>query len=394
MIGLPVFGEFGELGFFGGFGGRSLVGEELLLDGFGFGGGIGSDGFGVGLVEEGALFNGGVAAGLGDGGVVGFVVSVATVADEVDDDVGVEALAVLGGDSGDAHGRVGVFAVDVEDGDGQALGEVGGKAGGVRLVGVGGEAEEVVGDDVQGAADVVAGERGHVERLGGDALAGEGCVAVKDDGEDVLRALFADADLPGAGAAHDDGVHGFEVAWIGGEVERDGLAGGRGVLAGGSGVVLDVAAAKDAAWVDVFELGEDLGGGAADGVGHDVEAAAMRHGEDRAGDARCRCGSEDLIEERDEDGEAFEGEALGAEIALLDDLLEEVGADELRQDVWLIRLGRGALDLLLQPLALLERRDVHVLDGEVAAVVGAGFGGDVALGDVGDGEGFGREELA
>ena len=41
-----------------------------------------------------------------------------------------------------------------------------------------------------------------------------------------------------------------------------------------------------------------------------------------------RAVANDLIEERDEDGEAFEGEALGAEIALLDDLLEEVGADE------------------------------------------------------------------
>ena len=91
--------------------------------------------------------------------------AVAAVADEVDDDVGVEALAVLGGDGGDAHGGVGVFGVDVEDGDGQALGEVGGEAGGVGLFGVGGEAEEIVGDDVDGAADVVAGERGHVEAI-------------------------------------------------------------------------------------------------------------------------------------------------------------------------------------------------------------------------------------
>ena len=94
------------------------------------------------------LLDEGVAARLGDGGVVGFVVAVATVADEVDDDVGVEALAVLGGDGGDADGGVGIFAVDVEDGDGQALGEVGGEARGVGLFGVGGEAEEVVGDDV------------------------------------------------------------------------------------------------------------------------------------------------------------------------------------------------------------------------------------------------------
>ena len=243
---------------------------------------------------------------MGDGGVVGFVVAVATVADEVDDDVGVEALAVLGGDGGDAHGGVGVFAVDVEDGDGQALGEVGGEARGVGLFRVGGEAEEVVGDDVHRAADVVAGERGDVERFGGDALTGEGCVAVKDDGKDLLLAFFAHANLPGAGAAHDDGVDGFEVAGVGGEVKGDGLAGGRGVLAGGAHVVLDVAAAEDGARIDVFKLGEDFGGRTADGVGHDVEAAAMRHGEERAGDSGGGCGSEDLVEKRNEDGEAFE----------------------------------------------------------------------------------------
>ena len=209
--------------------------------------------------------------------------AVAAVADEVDDDVGVEALAVLGGDGGDAHGGVGIFAVDVEDGDGQTLGEVGGEAGGVGLFGVGGEAEEVVGDDVHGAADAVAGERGEVEGFGGDALTGEGGVAVEDDGEDPLLAFLADADLVGAGAAHDDGVDGFEMAGVGGEMQSDGLAGGRGVFAGGSHVVLHVAAAEDAARVDVFKLGEDLGGGAADGVGHDVEAAAMRHGDEGAG---------------------------------------------------------------------------------------------------------------
>ena len=86
--------------------------------------------------------------------------AVATIADEVDDDIGVEALTIFCGDAGDAHGGVGVFAVDVEDGDGEALGEVGGEARGVGLFGVRGKAEEVVGDDVHRATDVVAGERG------------------------------------------------------------------------------------------------------------------------------------------------------------------------------------------------------------------------------------------
>ena len=46
-------------------------------------------------------------------------------------------------------------------------------------------------------------------------------------------------------------------------------------------------AAEDTTWVDVFELGEDLGRGTANGVGHDVETSAMRHGDNGARDA-CR----------------------------------------------------------------------------------------------------------
>ena len=67
-------------------------------------------------------------------------------------------------------------------------------------------------------------EGGHVEGLGEDSLAGEGCVAVDDEGEYGCLAALADALLLGACAAEDDGVDGFEVAGIGGEVEVDDLA--------------------------------------------------------------------------------------------------------------------------------------------------------------------------
>ncbi len=72
---------------------------------------------------------------------------------------------------------------------------------------------------------------------------------------------------------------------VGGEVEVNGLAGGGEEVARGADVVFDVASAEGAAGVDVFEPGEDVAGGAADGVDHDVEAAAVAHGEDGAVDA-------------------------------------------------------------------------------------------------------------
>jgi len=58
-----------------------------------------------------------VHQGLGVGGFVAFVVAVAAEADEVDDDVLVEFVAVVEGDLEDAPGSFGVVGVDVEDGD-------------------------------------------------------------------------------------------------------------------------------------------------------------------------------------------------------------------------------------------------------------------------------------
>ena len=130
-------------------------------------------------------------------------------------------------------------------------------------------------------------------------------------------------------------------------MERDGAAVGRAELTSGAHVVLDIAAAEDAARVDILETSEDFGGRAADGVGHYVQAAAMAHSKDCRVDAEGRAECEHCIEERDQDGEALERKALGAEVARLDDLLEEVGADEVGEDVCLVGRGRRLLHLLL-----------------------------------------------
>ena len=114
-------------------------------------------------------------------GLIGLVVPESAVADQIDQRVVPEALAEgeRQADRGDA--RLDVVGVDVDDRDVEALREIGGPAGGAGVVGVGGEADLVVGDQVQRAADAVAVERLHVERLGDDALPGERGVAVDHD---------------------------------------------------------------------------------------------------------------------------------------------------------------------------------------------------------------------
>jgi len=249
----------------------------------------------------------------------------------------------------------------------------------------------------------VAGQRSEDEALGEDSLAGEGGVAVHGDGQYLVAAVLfvtaragmldADADLLGAGAAEGDGIDGFEVARVGDEVEADHGAVGRAVLSGCAHVVFHVAAAEDAARVDVLEAGEDLAGRAPDGVGHDVEAAAVAHRKHRGVDAERGAGREDAVEEGNQDGEAFKREALGAEVARLNGLLEEVGANEAGEDVRLIGCGRRLLHLLLEPLALGQIWDVHELEGDGAGVDGARLGCELAFGR-GRGEWLGRQILA
>ena len=115
--------------------------------------------------------------------VVALVVTAAAVAHHVDDDVLVELLAELVGQLGHAHAGLGVVAVDVEDRRLDHPGDVGGVHRGARAARRRREADLVVDDDVDRAAGAVAAQLREVERLGDDALAGEGRVAVHEHGQ-------------------------------------------------------------------------------------------------------------------------------------------------------------------------------------------------------------------
>ena len=110
--------------------------------------------------------------------VVALVVTVAAVAQHVDDDVLVEALAVLERQPGDAHAGLGVVAVDVEDRRLHRLGHVAAVERRAGELGRRREPDLVVDDQVDRAADAVAADVAHRQRLGDDALAGERGVAV------------------------------------------------------------------------------------------------------------------------------------------------------------------------------------------------------------------------
>ena len=213
--------------------------------------------------------------------------AVAPVADEIDDHVLLEPVAELEREAHDAHRGFGVVAVHVEDRCLHHLGDVGRVHARAPEVGRGGEAELVVDDHVDGAADLVARHLGEVERLGDHTLA--------------RRTRRRRAGAPGAPCgvsssprfvadrarhALDDRAHRFEVARVRGEGERD-LVSARGVvLADRAEVVLHVARTLRARRVELaLELAEDLGVRLADDVGEHVEPTPVGRAEHHVGHA-------------------------------------------------------------------------------------------------------------
>ena len=360
-----------------------LRGFELGANGGGLGRRIGGAGVvGVDFPERWMLLDLLIKKRLRDGRIVDFAVAVTAVSDEIDDDVGAELVAVLGGDAGDADDGVDVFSVDVEDGNRLAARDAGGEARRMFFGVTRGEAEEVVDDHVNGAADGVAGKVGVVHGLRENALSGECGVAVNEQGEIFFAAAFAGAVLLGASAADGDGIDGFEVAGVRDQVDVNFSAASGCVFAGRSHVILDVAGTENAARVDVFESGEDFLGRPPGYVSHDVEAAAVAHPHDEFDGAETRSGVENFVDQRDQRGYAFEREALAAEIPLLHDLLENVGADEQIEDARLVffcNLEIRRLHLLVNPAAPFGRVDVIDLDPDGAGIDSAGFAGVLAF---------------
>ena len=205
-----------------------------------------------------------------------------------------------------------------------------------------GEAEQIIDDDVNRAADGVGGKIVEVERFRPNSLTCEGGVAMQSDRQHTLPALRANARLFGARAAHGHRIHGFQMTRIRDEMNFDAASGRRAIFSGGADVILDVAASQHAARVNVFEVGKNLGRRTADDVHHHVEPPAMAHRDNHLLGAG-GCGRfHDAIEQRNQRSDSFERVALGSDKTRLQSLLEEFGAKEPLENALLVAVLRRA----------------------------------------------------
>mmetsp|Transcript_20178 Transcript_20178/g.50825 ORF Transcript_20178/g.50825 Transcript_20178/m.50825 type:complete len:559 (+) Transcript_20178:450-2126(+) len=276
----------------------------------------------------------------------------------------------------------------MEDRAVERLGHVGAVLAGAALLGVSGEGDLVVDDDVDAAADGVVGQLAHVQRLVHNALARKGAVAVDQDGHVLPLAVIAvrgvvllrvlvggvGVVLLGAHFAEHHRIDGLQVRGVGEQGEVDGAAVHGGPQVGGAQVVLHVAAARVVVLrgLHAAKLVEDLRQRLSHHVGQHVEAAAMGH-------AKCaRLGTlqrqlvHQRLHARDDGLAALQPKALGGGVLVRQEGLEHLAPDEAIQDALLhlcavLELFRQ-LHLLADPVALLAVCDVHVLDAGGAAV--------------------------
>src|SRR5580704_12562325 len=99
----------------------------------------------------------------------------------------------------------------------------------------------------------------------------------------------------------------------------------------------------------------------------------MTHPHHKLSCAKAGTGFEKFVHERDERGDAFEGEAFAAEIALLHDLLEYVGADQEIENPMLVFCWRFRFHALIDPAAPFGGINVVDLDADGRRIDGARF---------------------
>ena len=162
---------------------------------------------------------------LGEAGLIALVMAVTTVAEHVDDYGLVEPLTELDRDLGGIDHRLGIIAINMDDRRLDHLRHIGGIGRGARVARVGGEANLVIDDEMQGAAGAMALEARQTKTFRHHALARKGRIAVDQQRHD-LRTLdhVAQMILLGAHLAEHHGIGDFQMGRIGDEGQMDPVA--------------------------------------------------------------------------------------------------------------------------------------------------------------------------
>ncbi len=128
---------------------------------------------------------------LGHHRLIGLVVALASIADQVDDHIILEGQAIIEGQTGDEQNRIRVVSVDVKNGRLDQLGDLCAIQGRTRLLRMaGGEPDLIVDHHMDGATRAIGRRLGKIQGLGNHALTDEGGIAMDDHRQNQITALL------------------------------------------------------------------------------------------------------------------------------------------------------------------------------------------------------------
>ena len=136
--------------------------------------------------------------------------AVATVADDVENDVFVKLLAKVESELDDGGSGEGVIAVDVKDRESKGFAWRSAITAGAGVIWKSGKGDLVIDDDVDRTPGSIAFEAGEIQSFCNDSLADEGPVPVNKDWHNLFPLYrVVPMALAGAGFAFYDRIYGF-----------------------------------------------------------------------------------------------------------------------------------------------------------------------------------------
>lgn len=316
----------------------------------------------LGLVVLDAL----VHEGLGERGLIRLVMSVLSVADEINDDVVLELGAPVSGKLANEGDGLNIIGVDVEDGGVDGLGNIGTVGSRSGEAGIGGETNLVVDNQVDGTTSGEGRKRVESETLVDDTLGGKGSITVKEDRHGgLVVALVVIIVLDSTRLAQDNRVLGLQMGRVGDERELDTLARGGRALEVHTKMVLDVTRSLVGA-LGTGEFAEDGLVGLSDDVGQDVETTTMGHTNDNVLDAIVNATVDEGLHTGNKGFATFETESLIVGVLAGKECLEARTPDQAVENAALfvdgVLEGRGDLKALPKPITASAVGNVDELD--------------------------------
>src|SRR5262245_6683835 len=120
---------------------------------------------------------------LSEAWLIALVMAPASIADQIDQKIFVEGLTISKCQPSRFDAGHGIIGIDMHNRDGEALSKIAGVERAATIARIGGKTKLIIGNNMDCAARPVSRQARHIECFGNDALTGERCIPMNDNGQ-------------------------------------------------------------------------------------------------------------------------------------------------------------------------------------------------------------------